>query len=348
MKQLILMVSLGLIMVSGCKTGGETPQPPPGGSFVLTVVVKGNGSVSAVEGIYNAGETISVSASPGQDTVLGAWRGSDDDDSFELTNTVTMDESKTLTVIFLPPGHNSPIRDIDALLDSCPQDDPAYLLIRHDFEILLNGAPLDGLSCTPPVTALPWNEYTDELMVIQALRVIYRMDYGQSGHLPWTPGTLYRWMRLKIRGLDIRNDIEYTNCCLVYNDLVYIAYKDLRNVIDKEVFYTWRGIGGIIGLLAHETRHVDGYLHVSCCGIDGGCDADYDENDLSSYGIQWFLYKAWLMGEINIGISCLPQNRIDEISSWLINQCNRPLYRRFCYTPPPILNMPAEPGGPCL
>jgi hypothetical protein len=253
----------------------------------------------------------------------------------------------TLYVIFLPGNHNQPITGIDTFLDICPQDDPAYLLIRHDFDLLINGAPLQEVSCTPPVSALSWFDYPDELMLLQTLRVIYHMDYGQTGHLPWTGASLYQWMRKKIRGLDIRNDIEFTNCCLVYDGQTYIAFKSLRNVLDPDVFYTWRGIAGLIGLLAHETRHVDGYLHVSCCGIEGGCDEDYDENNLSSYGIQWFLNKAWLTGELNIGISCLTPDRIDAIANWHLNQCNRTISRRFCYTHPPSLTMPAQPGGPC-
>ena len=50
------------------------------------------------------------------------------------------------------------------------------------------------------------SQYTDELIVLQGLRTIYYMDLGRSGHLPWTAGTLYGWMKSKIGGINIRTD----------------------------------------------------------------------------------------------------------------------------------------------
>jgi hypothetical protein len=58
------LVILGLIVlclsiVTGCKPGGQVPPAPNNpATYTLTVVVKGNGSVSAVEGTYDAGETV--------------------------------------------------------------------------------------------------------------------------------------------------------------------------------------------------------------------------------------------------------------------------------------------------
>jgi hypothetical protein len=316
--------------------------------YTLTVTVIGNGSVSQVEGEYSAGEKVTITAMPGESYVVAAWDGTDDDNSDSTVNTVTMTENKTVYVIFLLSHHGEHITNIDNFLDTCPQDDPAYELIRHDFDILFNGVPVEEVSCSGPVSTLPQAEFTDELILLQALRTIYHMDHGQAGHLPWTGSTLYRWMREKIDGFDIRTDIQYTYCCEIVDGKMYVALASLQGVADIDVFRTWRGIAAEIGLLAHETRHVDGYLHTSCCGINGGCDDHYDESNLSSYGIQWFLNKAWLSGEINIGIACLTQDRIDTFAQRHQNQCNRTLSRRFCYTQPPLLEHPQQPGGPCL
>src|SRR5262249_32751802 len=146
------------------------------------------------------------------------------------------------------------------------------------------------------------------------LRVIYYMDRGKSGHLPWTPGTLYDWMKSKIKGIDIR-DGSLSFCCEQYEGEIYIAVGALDDA-NRDFHHKWEGISSIIDLYAHETRHVDGFPHTSCCGISNGCDQTYDENNLSPYGIQWFLNKSWLMGDINVGFSCLSPNRIQEITNW--------------------------------
>ena len=44
-----------------------------------------------------------------------------------------------------------------------------------------------------------------------------------------------------------------------------------------------------MALIGHESRQVDGYVHISCCGTPNGCDQTYNENDLSSYGIVYYL-----------------------------------------------------------
>jgi hypothetical protein len=91
---------------------------------------------------------------------------------------------------------------------------------------------------------------------------------------------------------------------------------------------------------------VDGYDHVSCCGINGGYDQTYDETNLSAYGIQYYLYRLFLNGGLNLNFQCLDPPRLKEIASGLLVTGN--LYpERFCDIKPDKLIAPVVPGGAC-
>src|SRR6185295_341193 len=108
------------------------------------------------------------------------------------------------------------IVNIEQFLDGCPASDPATTQIRSDFQIRRNGVPVGAIACTAPAAQMPIAQFTDELTTLQALRVMYYMDRGQTGHLPWTPTTsLYDWMKSQIQAIDIRDDMGGTAglCC---------------------------------------------------------------------------------------------------------------------------------------
>jgi hypothetical protein len=239
------------------------------------------------------------------------------------------------------------IVDIGSFLESCPTNDINYGRIRSDFKLRRNGILVGSVACSEPVSAMSTAQYTDEIIVLQGLRVIYYMDRGMSGHLPWTSGTLYDWMKEKIDGIDIR-DGSGSFCCLTYEGLTYIAVG-AQNDFNRDFDKSWMGISGNIGLYAHETRHVDGFGHTSCCGLSFGCDDTYSEsNAISPYGIQWFLERKWLFGDIYVGFSCLPSNEVQETANWHLEGANGQFRSRFCSNLPPLLSMPDEPGGECL
>ena len=239
------------------------------------------------------------------------------------------------------------IPSIGPFLERCPQNDPAYAQIRADFQLRRNGALVGSVGCSEPISAMPVAQYTDELLVLQGLRVMYYMDRGATGHLPWTPGTLYDWMRSRIGGIDI-SDAGWSYCCVEYGSVRHIvvgAQDDFNREFDKR----WRGIAGNIDLYAHEARHADGFPHSSCCGITGGCDDAFSEDAaMPPYGIQWFLNRAWLTGDINVGFSCLPAAEATETANWHLVSVNSVFRDRFCAGQPAIVPMPAAPGGPCL
>ncbi|QQR74492.1 MAG: hypothetical protein IPJ17_02555 [Holophagales bacterium] len=236
------------------------------------------------------------------------------------------------------------IPDIGAFLSHCPTLDPAYGQIRSDFEIRRNGFLVGSVSCSEPVSAMTAVEYSDPLIVLQGLRVMYYMDRGLSGHLPWTPGTLYQWVKSKIGGIDIR-DGSGAYCCTTYGSRLFMVVgtqDDFNRMFDK----SWRGIAGNIDLYAHEARHVDGFPHVSCCGINGGCDQQYQEANPSPYGIQYQLNRLWLDGGINVGFACLAQPERQETVNWHAGAVSS-FRRRFCTSLPPVVSLPAQPGGVC-
>jgi len=245
----------------------------------------------------------------------------------------------------LDSSGNPFIANIQLFLDTCPAGDPALTQIRSDFQIRRNGVLVGDIPCSEPISQLPVSQYTDELILLQGLRVIYYMDRGKSGHLPWTAGTLYDWMKSKIQGIDII-DGSLSFCCLQFGGKTYIGVGS-QDDFNRDFDRMWEGISGNIELYAHETRHVDGFGHTSCCGLPDGCDQTYDQSNLSPYGIQWWLAKSWLMGDINVGFSCLSQNRIQDIVSWHLASAN--LYSaRFCDNKPPLLAIPLFPGGQCF
>lgn len=250
-----------------------------------------------------------------------------------------------LTTGVVIPKSDQGIENIKQFLDTCPHNDPAYAQIRSDFNILRNDKLVEDIACSEPVSQMPIVDYTDELIALQGLRVMYHMDYGQSGHLPWTSGTLYQWMKSKVRGINISESAQTPWCCQLIDGEAYIVIPIADNS-NRDFDRYWRGISGNIALYGHEARHMDGYPHVGCCEVSGSCDQTYDENDLSPNGIQYWLYKSWLMGEIYVGFSCLAPEEVSEIASWHLASANGLIYN-FCDTQPPELIMPQYPGGEC-
>jgi hypothetical protein len=237
--------------------------------------------------------------------------------------------------------------NLQTFLNVCPQDDPAYNVLRRDFQILRDRAPAGEISCAPPYTRLPVSQITDELTTLQTLRFAYYMDLGRSAYLPWTRLRLYDWIKSGIAGFDIdtksgANSPNRASCCVSINGLNYISLSP-----DDEANRLFRlsviGLAGRLALFAHETRHTEGFGHSGCCGW--ACDQTYDETNLSPFGIQYYLFKQWLTGDINLGVSCDPVLRAETVKVFL--QVANGYHSAFCDVKPAILTMPASPGGVC-
>jgi hypothetical protein len=252
------------------------------------------------------------------------------------------------------PGEAEPasaaggIANIGAFLEKCPASDPAYAQIRADFEIRREGVVVGAIDCSEPISDMEIADYTDELIALQTLRTVYWMEGGRSVPYPWTAGNLYDWFKSRIGGIDIRANGSY--CCESYNGKWYIVVDTLGN-LDRNAARGWRGISDQMTLVAHETRHVDGFGHVGGCPMfptqGFGCDQTYNENSLSAYGLEWWLNAKWLSGEINVGFACLPEQESIPISNSHLNRANNDYRLRFVNSAPPSLSMPAQPGGAC-
>lgn len=240
------------------------------------------------------------------------------------------------------------INNIDRFLEKCPQNDPAFPIITRDFTIRRNGAIVPTPACTEPVSAMPVSQYTDALILLQGLRVMYSMDRGQSGHLPWTAGTLYDWMKTKIKGFDIVGNTTGSGgyCCETFGNDYYMVYYPADDS-NRDFDRTWKGLSDNIAFYSHEARHVDGFPHVSCCGIPNGCDQTFDPANLSPYGVQWWLTDLYTTGVIDVGVGCLPPAEAADVLGWDLAGLDQ--YRsRFCTNPPPPVSPPPLSAFGCV
>ena len=240
------------------------------------------------------------------------------------------------------------ITNIEKFLETCPGSDPATSTILSDFEIRRENVKASFIPCTQPISKLPLKDYTDQLILLQALRVIYYMDRGMSGHLPWTKGTVYDWLKAKVHGFNITDqETAAARCCGQIDGKLFVTMKPLGNDdFNRDRRRVWIGLQGLVALIGHERRHADGIGHVTCKGSDN-MDQSYDEKNLSAFGVQWWLTRAWLNGTINIGLGCLAKEKIDEIAEWHLSEAKGWREGRFCDSLPPVLTKPALVGGKC-
>jgi von Willebrand factor type D domain len=253
--------------------------------------------------------------------------------------------------------------------DECPTADPIFSKIVSDFKIRRNGVLINAatLSCTPPISTMPISAYTDELILLQALRAIYYMDLGRTNHLPWTSKALYDWLKDRIGGFDISSTASYDR----YVGQLYLSSGDSANYFQirakddttRDYQRRWAGPVGIytaITLMMHERRHADGsaFDHVRCCPAQdpanptNACDQTYEETaNLSPYGIQYWLEKNWVTGYINVGVGCItPTTDQTTAIQFMQEDGNAPVYpsSNFCTnTPPPLTSANNQPSCAC-
>jgi hypothetical protein len=257
---------------------------------------------------------------------------------------------KCVQPVPLPPGVKlnaqcQPfISNIKKLLDSCPTTDPAYAQIKKDFQIRRNGKVIINLTCNGSVPQLPTSQYTEELIILQALRVIYYLDKGKPGQLPWTSSSFYDWLRAQVSGFNIDEKASNASCCAKVDGKVIMTLRT-ENDFNKDFKKRWIGIAGMVALFAHERRHLDGFAHINC-SVGKDIDQDYDEKNLSPFGIQWWLYKNWLTGGMNVGFSCLPSGEQSQTTDYFFSALEGYRKNRFCGKTPPVINKNLL-FGPC-
>ena len=108
----------------------------------------------------------------------------------------------------------------------------------------------------------------------------------------------------------------------------------------------WKWLSSRISTISHEARHANSinYNHIYCNG--DWLDQNYDENDLSAYGVEHWLYLLWYDGIVNVGSSCLSPDKVAQLNQWNLQIAT--LYgNAFCGTKAPPVSVVSKPGGYC-
>lgn len=246
--------------------------------------------------------------------------------------------------------------------EECPTTDPIVSNIISDFKIRKDGVLINAaaLICTPPISTIPISAYTDELVLLQALRAIYYMDLGRSNYLPWSPKALYGWLKDKVGGFEISTSAALDQ----YVGQKFLSTGDTANYFviraksdaTREFQRKWEGIALLITLMMHERRHADGIGHVRCCPAQdpasptNACDQTYDQSvNLSPYGIQYWLEKNWVSGNIQAGVGCMSPTAKAEAIQLMRSDANGRVAptSNFCTNTPPVLNDTSNPPEGC-
>lgn len=196
------------------------------------------------------------------------------------------------------------ITNIETFLASCPTEDIAMQKILSDFEIRIEGQKITTFDC---------NDLNGKtLQILQALRVMYYLDYQDTPlALPWTKLTFYNWMKDRVQGFNVVDNLggAVGSCCQNIGGKRFITINSGKNnspSVIKHTYKEWEGLLGFIWLLGHERRHAEpsGYPHNGNCGQTVTGDAEYNINDLSAYGVSFWLNDAFLTSKYEIGMNC--------------------------------------------
>src|SRR5262249_32286760 len=130
---------------------------------------------------------------------------------------------------------------------------------------------------------LPIAQLTDELYVLQAMRVAYYLSQGTQGHLPWTPLAFWPWMHARVAGVNLKAAPGNLYCCDQIGGKLYFAMSR-QDDFSRDFKRDWPGLSSTIAFFAHEIRHADpgSTGHTNGCPAfpqptdPAGCDPTYD------------------------------------------------------------------------
>ena len=276
------------------------------------------------------------------------------------TITATSEGKTGTTVVMVNPAPNldpipsivTAIKDPVTFVSHCPTTDPAYATLRQDFELRSDGQLSTVVpTCTEPYTTTPVEQLTDELLAMQTLRVAYYMSQGTAGKLPWTSLAFYEWMKSEIGGINFVTQQGLSACCQIFNGKKFIITSK-KDAASRNFYRDWQSVSGWLALFAHEARHADGPGHVNGCPAfplstdPAGCDVKYDPAQISSYGIQYWLFAEWGTGDMSVGIGCLPPATEQSLVQSAVSNANGYL-TRFVQSPPPTVTAGSPRNFPC-
>ena len=113
--------------------------------------------------------------------------------------------------------------------------------------------------------------------------------------LPWTKRPMFGWFTRAVTGVQFQF-ATHSYCCVRDRDIVIRSSMDMSYLLDNhwvargEVPY---GLMGVIGLMAHEARHAEGYPH-TCGSSDDETVGYIDDATLEEMG-GWGVNYWWLV-----------------------------------------------------
>jgi hypothetical protein len=361
------LLGASVVVLLSCTGDVVSPPRPPVASVTVTplssTVYAGSITQLLAQTLDNAGTPLSgrtvtwSSSNPGIAIVSDSGLVRGVASGGPITVTATSEGRSGTTAVAVAPIPATMIvtgiRDASTFVNRCPTNDPAYMKIRGDFELLSEGVPSTvAIACTEPYNTTPIDQLTDELLAMQTMRLIFYMSQGTAGKLPWTPLGMYEWMTSEVAGVNFRTQQGLSACCQIINGKKYIitSRKDAAN---RNAYRNWIAVSGWAALFAHEARHASGPGHVNGCPAFPlptdplGCDATYNLNNLSSYGIQYWLYSGWATGSLVVGIGCAPLSTAQSYATSAATTANS-YPNRFVTNAPPSVTATAPYGGPCF
>ena len=121
---------------------------------------------------------------------------------------------------------------------------------------------------------------------------MYYIDiYKKTSYLPWTNLLLFDWLKDKVQGFDIVDNLggAVGVCCAIKNGKNFISLTSTKNDSPSFIKYTcenWFTLAGFASLIGNERRHADpsSYPYNGTCNNVSG-DAEHNEQNLGSYGL---------------------------------------------------------------
>lgn len=121
----------------------------------------------------------------------------------------------------------------------------------------------------------------------------------------------------------------------------------VQDEVNREFRRTVLGALARLGLLLHEARHADGFPHNGACCAGPTCDVNYDESNLTAYGVNYWFDRALADGTLNTGYSCWSSDLSSEFQSQFLGHANLLATNQFCEVKPPLLDDQNTPMPPC-
>lgn len=172
---------------------------------------------------------------------------------------------------------------IDDFLASCPSaTDVAF--VREQFDLQFDADPTaPDLVCAASEGSVDLTRLQER--AVQAFLVMEVTLFAEP--LPWTDLHMFEWVTGAIDGIRFRDDIDESYCCEP-DRYVNVAIADLPGMESERWIDPSTGTGmlDLVGLIVHQARHSEGFVHTCEDGIN-----DQTAAELGAWGAESALYR---------------------------------------------------------